>query len=183
MMPTLTSIAVYCGSSLGGDPAYAEAATLLGTALASRKIALIYGGGNLGLMGALASSVLHHGGHVTGVLPDFFLQHDLGHELKVSELHVVKSMHERKALMAELADAFIALPGGIGTLEELAEVLTWAQLGLHAKPVGLLNTSGFFDHLLHFLDHAVSQKFLKQKNRNLILVSPDPARLLDQLTA
>jgi hypothetical protein len=178
----MNSIAVFCGSSLGADTAYAAAAGSLGTRLAREKIALIYGGGNIGLMGRLATAALAAGGHVTGVIPKFMMEKEIG-KIDLPDLRLVNSMHERKALMAELADAFIALPGGFGTLEEFSEILTWSQLGLHAKPLGLLNVAGFYDHLLAFLDHATARQLIKLKHRALLLTSTEPADLLDQMRA
>ncbi len=178
----MKTIAVYCASSLGADPVYRNAATTLGKLLAQRHIRLVYGGGNVGLMGQIASTMLFHGGHVTGVLPEFFQTWDIG-QIDLPELRIVQSMHERKALMEKLADGFIALPGGLGTLEELAEILTWAQLGLHHKPVGLLNVAGYYDHLIAFFNHAVGTKLLKEKNLQALLVSSDPVELLEMMAA
>jgi uncharacterized protein (TIGR00730 family) len=176
----MKSIAVFCGSSLGADTAYAQAAEALGRLLAERHIALIYGGGNIGLMGKLATAALEAGGHVTGVIPQFMMDKEIG-RIDLPELKIVGSMHERKALMAELADGFIALPGGFGTLEEFSEILTWGQLGLHAKPFGLLNVAGFYDHFLAFLDHAVARGLIKPKHRALLLTADAPAALLELL--
>jgi len=150
----------------------------LGQALAERHLELVYGGGGVGLMGEVADAVLAAGGHATGIIPKFFAER-VSHR-GLTQLHVVDSMHQRKAMMFDLADGFIALPGGLGTLEELAELLTWAQLGLHRKPCGLLNANGYFDRLLSFLDHAVTQGFVKPEHRGLLLVSSDPADLLAQ---
>lgn len=178
----MQSIAVFCGSSLGADAAFAQAAETLGTLLATRQIRLIYGGGNIGLMGKIASAALAAGGHVTGVIPRFMMDKEIG-KIELPDLRIVDSMHDRKALMNELADAFIALPGGFGTLEEFCETLTWAQLGLHAKPLGLLNTGGFYDHFLAFLDHATARALIKPKHRALLLTAGDPAELLSQMHA
>ena len=173
-------IAVYCGSHAGARPEYAAAAQALGALLAREKIELVYGGGRIGLMGAVADAVLHHGGHVIGVIPEKLVIKEVVHE-KLPDLRVVKTMHERKALMAELADGFIALPGGFGTFEELFEVLTWSQLGWHAKPFGLLNTGGFYRPLLEFLDHATREGFLRPPHRALVLVEADAEKLLQRL--
>jgi uncharacterized protein (TIGR00730 family) len=176
----MQSVAVFCGSSLGADTALAQAAEALGGLLAERQIRLIYGGGNIGLMGKLATAALAAGGQVTGVIPRFMMSKEIG-KIELPDLRIVESMHERKALMNELADGFIALPGGFGTLEEFCEVLTWGQLGLHAKPLGLLNTGGFYDHFLAFLDHATARGLIKPKHRALLLTSAEPDSLLDQM--
>ncbi|HVS69661.1 MAG TPA: TIGR00730 family Rossman fold protein [Phycisphaerae bacterium] len=173
----MKSIAVFCGSSLGADAHYALAAQALGQLLADQKISLIYGGGNIGLMGTLATAALNAGAHVTGVIPSFLMQKEIGN-IDLPDLRIVNSMHDRKALMADLADGFIALPGGFGTLEEFCEILTWAQLGLHQKPFGLLNVAGFYDHFLAFIDNAVARQLIKPKHRRLLMSSPDPAELL-----
>jgi hypothetical protein len=177
---SLRRVCVFCGSSPGIDPVYADAAEALAVALATRGIGLVYGGGGVGLMGILADAVLARGGHVIGVIPDSLLAREVGHR-GLPDLRVVASMHERKALMASLADGFIALPGGFGTFEELLEALTWTQLGLHAKRCGVLNVAGFYDPLLAQLDRAVSDGFLKPDNRSLLLASTDPDVLLDGL--
>jgi uncharacterized protein (TIGR00730 family) len=176
----MRSIAVFCGSSLGGDAGLACAAEELGRLLAARGMRLIYGGGNIGLMGKLATAALAAGGPVTGVIPRFMMSKEIG-KIELSDLRIVESMHERKALMNELADGFIALPGGFGTLEEFCEVLTWGQLGLHGKPLGLLNTGGFYDHFLAFLDHAVAKGLVKAKHRGLLLTAGEPAELLEAM--
>jgi uncharacterized protein (TIGR00730 family) len=173
----ISTLAVYCGSSGGFGPAYVEAARQLGTTLAERGIALVYGGGAVGMMGETASAALAAGGRVTGVIPRAMVERGLAHP-GVSELCVVESMHERKALMAERADGFIALPGGMGTLEEISEALTWAQLDLHAKPCGLLNVNGFYDPLLAFLDHMMAEGFVHPGHRALVLVASSPDDLL-----
>jgi uncharacterized protein (TIGR00730 family) len=178
----MQSIAVFCGSSLGADSALALAAEALGGLLAERHIRLIYGGGNIGLMGKLATAALMAGGQVTGVIPRFMMDKEIG-KIELPDLRIVESMHERKALMNELADGFIALPGGFGTLEEFCEVLTWGQLGLHAKPLGLLNTGGFYDHFLAFLDHAAAKGLIKPKHRGLLLTAGEPMDLLKQMQA
>jgi uncharacterized protein (TIGR00730 family) len=177
---SLKRVCVYCGSREGSRPAYARAARDLGAALAARGIGLVYGGGRIGLMGIVADAVLAEGGSVTGVIPRALVSKEVAH-LDLKDLRVVGSMHERKALMAELSDAFIALPGGFGTLEEMFEVLTWAQLRFHQKPCGLLNVEGFYDGLLSFLDHAVSEDFIRARLRASVLVETDPFRLLDLL--
>ncbi len=171
-------ICVFCGSSMGNRPAYAQAAAALGRLLAGRGLGLVYGGGNVGLMGEMADAALAAGGEVIGVIPEALMQWEVGH-LDLTQLHVVGSMHERKARMADLADAFIALPGGIGTMEELFEVWTWAQLGLHPKPLGFLDAEGYYDHLHAFLDHMAAEGFLRDRHRAMVAVDSDPARLLD----
>ena len=176
----MNSVAVYCGSSAGANPAYVAQAQALGAALAAQNLTLVYGGGRVGLMGALADAVLTHGGRVVGVIPTFLADKELAHT-GCTELHVVGSMHERKLLMADRADAFIAMPGGYGTLEELFEVLTWGQLGLHCKPVGLLNVAGFYDHLLGALDRMRDDQLLRPENRSALLDDSSPAGLLVKL--
>ncbi|GAA4364691.1 TIGR00730 family Rossman fold protein [Hymenobacter saemangeumensis] len=178
----MQSIAVYCGSSSGANPIYTEQAQALGAALAARGLTLVYGGGRVGLMGTIADAVLAHGGAVVGVIPDFLANKELAHT-GCTELHVVKSMHERKLLMAERADAFIAMPGGYGTLEELFEVLTWGQLGLHHKPIGLLNVAGYYDHLLLALDRMQADALLRPENRAQLLQDASPEGLLAKLAA
>ena len=176
--PTIGRICVFCGSRPGGRPEYLDTARRLGSLMAARGIGLVYGGGHVGLMGTVADAVLKAGGEVIGVIPDNLMQREISHH-GLSELHVVGSMHERKALMANLADAFIALPGGFGTFEELFEIVTWAQLGLHRKAVGILNVSGFYDGLLALVDHAIREGFIPEANRALLLESPDADALLD----
>jgi len=171
-------ICVFCGSKPGRDPVYAAAARALGDTLARRKLGLVYGGASVGLMGVVADAVLAAGGEAIGVLPAALAHKEIAHP-GLSELRVVASMHERKAQMVELSDGFVALPGGLGTLEELFEVLTWAQLGLHAKPCGLLDAAGYWRDLERFLDHAVAERFVKERHRALVLVDDDPGRLLD----
>jgi uncharacterized protein (TIGR00730 family) len=178
----MTSVAVYCGSSSGANPLYTTQAQALGAALAAQGLTLVYGGGRVGLMGTIADAVLAHGGCVVGVIPDFLASKELAH-LGCTELHVVKSMHERKLLMADRADAFVAMPGGYGTLEELFEVLTWGQLGLHQKPMGLLNVDGYYDHLLLALDRMRDDQLLRAENRAQLLQDASPAGLLSQLAA
>lgn len=172
-------ICVYCGSSPGFDAGYMQAAHDLGRALIDRQLELVYGGAYVGLMGQVADTVLKAGGRVIGVIPQSFA-HKVSH-LGLTELHVVDSMHARKTMMFDMSDAFIALPGGFGTLEEMAELLTWAQLGMHAKPCGLINVGGYFDSLLAFLDHAVSQGFVKHEHRDMLLVAREPEDLLERL--
>jgi uncharacterized protein (TIGR00730 family) len=173
-------ICVFCGSSRGARPEYLEAARGLGRLLAKRGSALVYGGGNVGLMGELADACLEAGSEVIGVIPEALVGWEVAHG-GLTDLRVVSSMHERKALMAELADAFVALPGGFGTFEELCEVLTWSQLGLHTKPIGLLNVAGYYDPLLALFDHAVQERFLRPQHRDLVLHDEDPERLLERL--
>jgi hypothetical protein len=173
-------IAVYCGSNKGARPEYAAAARELGTLLAREKIDLVYGGGMVGLMGIVADAVLAHGGHVIGVIPEKLVIKEVVHET-LPDLRVVKNMHERKALMAELADGFIALPGGYGTFEEFFEVLAWSQLGWHPKPFGLLNVAGFYRPLLEFLDHTRTEGFIRPEHRRLVLEAEAAEELLRQL--
>jgi uncharacterized protein (TIGR00730 family) len=175
-------LCIFCGSSKGGRQVYAEAARALGAALTRRRIGLVFGGGRVGLMGVVADTVLAAGGDVIGVIPEALVARELAHN-GVGDLRVVGSMHERKALMAELADAFVALPGGYGTFEEFCEVITWAQLGLHRKPCGLLNVDGFYDPLLAFFDHAVAERFIRPAHRSLVVQERDPERLLDRLVS
>lgn len=176
------SLCVFCGSTHGLNPAFATATRELGQLLASRRIDVVYGGGNVGLMGVLADAVLDAGGRITGVIPHALVARELAHQ-RLTESHVVHSMHERKALMAELSDAFVAVPGGIGTLEELIEVYTWSQLGIHDKACGVLNVKGYYDHLAALLDHAVAEGFLRPEHRAVLSVAGEPAELLDRLAA
>jgi hypothetical protein len=175
-------VCVYAGSNPGNDPAYADAAQALALLLAERGIGLVYGGGNVGLMGVLADTALAAGGEVIGVMPQALVDREIGHR-GLTELRIVGSMHDRKALMADLSDAFVAVPGGIGTLEELIEVYTWSQLGIHAKACGVLNVRGYYDALAAFLDHAVDQGFLRPQHRAVLSVAADPGELLDRLAA
>jgi uncharacterized protein (TIGR00730 family) len=170
-------ICVFAGSSLGARPEYRHAAHVLGQALADRKIGLVYGGARVGLMGVVADAVLAAGGDVTGVIPASIVAKEIAHT-SLTDLRIVGSMHERKAMMADLADGFIALPGGWGTLEEFFEILTWAQLGLHRKACGLLNVCGFWNGLVAFVDHSIDERFVRQENRTMMLVSETPAGLL-----
>ncbi|HEY7132329.1 MAG TPA: TIGR00730 family Rossman fold protein [Candidatus Limnocylindrales bacterium] len=178
----IRSICVFCGASSGGDPGYAAAAAFVGRRLAALGIQLVYGGGRRGLMGTVADASLAAGGRVVGVIPRGLVDRELAHPT-LSELRIVDTLHERKAEMAALADAFIALPGGLGTLEELAEVLSWAQLELHAKPIGLLDVDGYFGHLEAFLDHAVAAGFVAERHRRLLLREDDLDRLLARFAA
>ena len=177
-MTALRRVAVYCGSNTGARPAYGEAARRLGGLLGQRRLGLVYGGGNVGLMGILADAALAAGAPVVGVIPRALVARELAHT-GLTELRVVASMHERKALMAELADAFIALPGGLGTLDELLEVWTWAQLGLHERPIGLLDVEGFFQPLAAYLDRAVAEGFVRPQHRAMVVIEGDAALLLD----
>ena len=176
----MKSVAIFCGSSSGSETIYRSEATRLGKVLAQRNIKIVYGGAKVGLMGTVADAGLAHGGKVIGVLPRFLSSKEIAHE-NLTELIMVESMHERKTKMHELSDGIIALPGGFGTLEELFEILTWAQLGLHKKPVGLLNTNGFYNHLKMLLQHMVEQGFLKQINYGMLIVNSDIDDLLDQM--
>lgn len=171
-------ICVFCGSNLGARPDYREAAIALAHTLADRGLGLVYGGAGVGLMGVIADAMLARGAEVIGVIPNPMVSRELAHK-DLTELRVVSSMHERKAVMADLSDGFIAMPGGYGTLEEFFEVVTWGQLGIHAKPFGLLNVSNYYDGLLEFLNHCVAEQFLKQRHRGSILVATEPASLLD----
>jgi uncharacterized protein (TIGR00730 family) len=173
-------LCIFCGSSAGGRPEYLAAAQALGRALADRGVGVVYGGARVGLMGALADAALAADGEVLGVIPRALEAREIAHT-GLTRLHVVGSMHERKALMSELSDGFVALPGGIGTLEELFEVWTWAQLGVHAKPCAVLNVAGYYSPLLAFLDHGVREQFVRPTQRATLLVESDPVRLLDRL--
>lgn len=176
----LKSICVYCGSAFGHSPVHAEAARALARELVSRGIELVYGGGNVGLMGVIANEVMRLGGEATGVIPQALMEREVGHR-ELTRLFVVRDMHERKAMMADLSDGFVAMSGGIGTLEELFEVLTWAQLGIHDKPVGLFNVDGFYDGLIAFMRYQVEQGFLQQRHADRLLVAADPSGVLDTL--
>ena len=178
----MNTICVYCGSNVGQEPAYAEAARALGKLMAERGIGLVYGGASVGIMGEVANAVLAGGGEATGVIPEALAVKEVAHD-GLTRQHVVKSMHERKALMAELSDGFIALPGGWGTFEEIFEMLTWAQLGFHEKPCGLLNAGHYYDHLHAFLEHAVEEGFVPPVCRAMLMVEPDPAALLERFDA
>jgi uncharacterized protein (TIGR00730 family) len=170
-------VCVFCGSSPGSRPEYAEAAGALGKALAKNKIGLVYGGGKVGLMGIVASAAMKAGGEVTGVIPRELVDKEVAYKA-ITDLRIVNSMHERKALMAELSDGFIALPGGLGTIEEFFEIVTWAQLGIHKKPCGLLNACGYYDKAIDFLDSAVREEFVAPASRSLVMVEEDPETLL-----
>ena len=176
----MKSVCVFCGGNPGKNPAYLAAAIRLGNELATSGLELVYGGAQVGLMGAVADAALARGGEVFGVIPEFIAAREIAH-LGVTKLVVVPSMHERKAAMAARADAFVALPGGFGTLDELFEILTWAQLGLHRKPCAVLNIAGYFDGLLTFLDHAADEQLLKPEYRAMLLVESEPARLVARL--
>lgn len=178
----MKTICVYCGSSDGRQPAYVEAARLLGNALVERNIGLVYGGASIGLMTEVADTVLNGGGKVIGVIPRALAKKEVMHA-GLTELHIVSSMHERKAKMAEVADGFIALPGGLGTLEELFEILTWAQLGMHQKPCAILNVQGYYDHLLSFLQHAVKEEFVKPLNLDMLIQDKSVAALFEKMFA
>jgi uncharacterized protein (TIGR00730 family) len=179
---SLKSVCVFCGASPGARPIYREAAENLGRSLAERGLTLVYGGGAVGLMGVVADAALAAGGEVIGIIPQSLERAEIGHK-GLTRLEVVDGMHARKARMAELADAFISLPGGLGTLEELFEVWTWGQLGYHAKPLGLLEVDGFYGRLTDFLDHLVAERFVREAHRAMLQVSESPAELLDRLAA
>ena len=172
-------ICVYCGSSTGNHPEYADAARQLARLLAERGIEIVYGAGNVGIMGVLADAMLEAGGRIIGVIPGALMDLELGHS-GLTEMHVVESMHDRKAMMEELSDGFIALPGGFGTFEEILEVTTWAQLGMHEKPCALLNVEGYYDNLIAMLDRAVADEFLKPIFRSMIMVDNDPVKILER---
>ena len=178
--PPIQRICVFCGSRPGGRPEYLEAARQLGSLLAERRIGLVYGGASVGVMGALANAALRAGGEVIGVMPESLVRWEVAHD-HLTEMKVVNSMHERKALMAELSDAVIALPGGFGTFEELFETITWSQLGIERKPIGVLNVGGFYDGLLALVEHAIEEGFVPAQDRALILHAAEPAVLLDQI--
>ena len=181
-MKKLNSLCLFCGSSAGSSPAYTAAADAFGRTLAEMGIRLVYGGGSVGLMGIAADACMAAGGTVIGVIPQMLLEKEVGHK-SITEMHVVANMHERKALMTELSEGFIALPGGYGTLDELFEALTWLQLGYHRKPVGLLNVSGFFDHLVNFIDHSRDERFLRALHRDSLCVDADLRQLIKKLQA
>ena len=182
MNPRPRNICVFTGSRFGANGAYTTAAQALGRALVDGGCGLVYGGGKVGLMTVIADTVLQLKGHVTGVIPDALVTKEVAHE-GLSDLRIVQSMHERKALMTELSDGFVAMPGGIGTMEEFFEVLSWAQLGLHNKPCALLNVAAYYDALIKFLDSAVSEDFIKPKHRELLIVESDPQHLVDRMSA
>ncbi|WP_325168893.1 TIGR00730 family Rossman fold protein [Cytobacillus luteolus] len=180
MVKPLKKICIFCGSSFGNSSIYQEKVNELGTILAKRNVELVYGGGNVGLMGEISRSVLAHGGRVTGVIPEVIYQ-NVEH-IELTELFVVKDMHERKAKMYDLSDGFIALPGGIGTLEELAEVMTWYQIGYHQKPIGIYNVNGFYDGLLDTFKHMINEGFLKKEYIDSLVISDDPDSLLEKMS-
>lgn len=176
----LNAICLFCGASPGLDPAFREAAAHLGVTLAQNNIRLIYGGGSVGLMGVAADACLAAGGSVVGVIPRLLMEKEVGHK-GITQMHVVETMHERKALMTELSDGFIAIPGGYGTLDELFEAMTWQQLAYHQSPVGILNVAGYFNHLLRFLDHARDQRLLRDLHRDSLLVDYDLSALIEKM--
>jgi uncharacterized protein (TIGR00730 family) len=178
----INRICVFCGTNTGSRPEYGAAARELGRLLAEEGIELVYGGASVGIMGELADSVQEHGGHVTGIIPQQLMEKEAAHT-GIPNLIVVASMHQRKSQMADLSDGFIALPGGIGTLEGFFEILTWGQLGIHAKPSGILNVAGYFDELSRFLDHAVQEGFLTEGHRDAIVLESEPGRLLERMRA
>ncbi|MCD0505303.1 TIGR00730 family Rossman fold protein [Bordetella petrii] len=175
----IQNICVYCGSNSGSRPDYAEGARELARELVRRDIGLVYGGASVGIMGVVADAVMAEGGRVIGIIPEPLMRKELGHR-GLTELHVVQSMHERKTMMAERSDGFVALPGGAGTLEEIFETWTWAQLGMHEKPCGLLNVAGYYDQMAAFLDHAVQESFMRAEHRAMLIVEDQPAALLDR---
>jgi uncharacterized protein (TIGR00730 family) len=175
-------LCVFCGSRGGNDPRFAQAAIEVGTLMAKRRIGLVYGGGRVGLMGLLADAARAEGGEVIGVIPQALADREVAHS-GLTELRVVDSMHERKALMGELSDGFIALPGGFGTLEEFCEVITWSQLGIHRKPCGILNVAGYFDHLIAMFDHAVARGFISDDNRGIVLEATRPEEIIERMTS
>lgn len=178
----MNRVCVFCGSSPGASATYGGAARTLGRLLAERDLTLVYGGGSVGLMGVLADAALASGGRVIGVIPDALATREVAHQ-RLTEMRVVPSMHARKALMAELSDAFVGLPGGFGTFEELLEIITWGQLGIHSKPVGVLNIAGYYEGLIRLVDHAISEGFIAPGNRDLFLVADQPEALLDRLSS
>jgi len=173
----MTSICIFCGANFNGDPALKQAAELLTEVMARQNLTLVFGGGKVGMMGLLADNMLQRGGKAIGIIPQFLMDKEVGHP-GLTELHVVETMHQRKQLMSDLCDGIIMLPGGFGTLEEFFEVLTWLQLGLHSKPIGILNVNGFYDFLLKQMDIMVEQQFLKPANRRLVITSGDPIELI-----
>lgn len=181
-MHTMKTLAVYCGAAHGVNPVYADAARLLARAMVDHNISLVYGGGKVGLMGVIADEVLRLGGEATGVIPRALVEREVGHA-GLTRLFVVKDMHERKAMMADLSEGFIAMPGGMGTLEELFEMVTWAQLGIHAKPIGLLNVNGFYDGLRAFVGHQVAEGFVRPEHEDLMIADSNPDQLIQRLRA
>lgn len=176
--PRFRNLCVFCGSSGGRDPVHIETAQRVGRMLAQQGIGVVYGGGRIGMMGAVAEAALAAGGRVVGIIPELLMRKEVAFE-GLTELRVVRSMHERKQMMADASDGFMALPGGFGTFEELCEILTWAQLGIHAKPFGLLNVAGYYDPLLAMFDRAVSEGFLRERHRALVIAASEPAALLE----
>jgi uncharacterized protein (TIGR00730 family) len=176
----MKSICVFCGSSIGSDKIFATTAKKVGELFAKENIGLVYGGGNVGLMGVIAQTMMESGARVTGIIPEFLMKKEHA-TLKVSKLIIVKSMHQRKAKMSKYSDGFYMLPGGLGTMEEFFEVWTWAQLDLHRKPIGVLNTNGYYNGLINFLDMAVKKGFIRKKDRNIIIVEKDPKNLLKSM--
>lgn len=176
----MKSICVFCGSSMGNNPDFKNTAVQIGKYFADNDIMLVYGGGNVGLMGVLSHSVMNNGGKVTGVIPNFMMEKEWGDE-SVTKLHQVGSMHERKKLMSDIADAFIAIPGGIGTLDELFEIFTWKQLNLHSKPIGLLNTNGYYNSMIEFLNNIVANGFMKQEILDYLIIKDNIEDLIDSL--
>lgn len=176
----MKSITVFCGSREGASETYKKGAILLGKELAKREIQLVYGGGSIGLMGIIADTVLKEGGKAIGIIPKMLQEREVSN-IELTELHIVDSMHTRKAMMADMANGFITMPGGAGTLEEFAEIFTWSQLGVHDKPIGLLNINNFFDPLIQFYDHMLKEKFLEEKHRHLAIVDDDPSSLIGRL--
>ena len=179
-MHQINALCLFCGASPGSDPRFRDAAAMFGKTLAEQGIALVYGGGSVGLMGVAADACLAAGGEVVGVIPRLLMEKEVGHK-GIAKMHVVDTMHERKALMTQLADGFVALPGGYGTLDELFEALTWLQLAYHCKPVGMLNVAGFFDALIAFLDHARDQRLLRDIHRDALAIDDDFPRLLEKM--
>lgn len=176
----MRSVCVFCGSSVGGNPAYIEGARKTGRLIAERGMTLVYGGGNIGLMREVADSAIAGGARVIGVMPGSIVEKEIAHK-EITKLHIVDSMHERKALMAQLSDGFIALPGGFGTLDEMFEIMTWNQLEIITKPTGMLNINGFFDHLIAHINHAVAEKFVRPEHQDNLIVDTDPKRLLERM--
>ena len=176
----MKKICVYCGSSLGRSEAYQNTAIVLGKELARQNITLVYGGASVGIMGILADTVLEYGGEVIGVIPKDILAKEVGHN-GLTELHIAENMHERKKLMETLSDGFIALPGGMGTLEELFEVLTWGQLGFHHKPIALMNVAGYYDHLIKHMEHSVQESYVRPEHTKMLMIDDDPASLIKQM--
>ena len=177
----MKSLCVFCGSSHGSEPAYTKAAESLASAIVNRDMQLVYGGGNVGLMGVIADKVMQHGGQAIGVIPEALMEKEVGHT-GLTDLHVVADMHERKAMMASLSEGFVALPGGWGTLEELFEVMTWLQLGFHTKPCAVFNVNGYFDHLLAFLANSSEQGFVKPLHHDMLIAGDEPDGLLQRMS-